>query len=123
MRRKQDILKPSDEPFPEVPSDVDIIDVSEYNPPRVPSKTWRECIKKIWKFDPLQCPNCSGQMKIVSFITDPILIKRILRHLGIWKQKFSRDPPNLAENGPAELVFEPFVDDWPAYQEPSFQIN
>jgi len=62
-------------------------------------------------------------MKIVSFITDPILIKRILKHLGIWKQKPSRDPPNSPENGPVELGFESFVDDWPAYQEPSFQIN
>jgi len=68
IRRKEGILRPGDEPLPEVPPDVDIIDVSEYNPPRIPSKTWRECIKKIWKFDPLQCPNCSGQMKIVSEI-------------------------------------------------------
>ncbi len=45
------------------------------------------------------------------------------KHLDIWKQKPSRDPPNLPENGPAELGFEPFVDDWPAYQGPSFQIN
>ena len=44
-------------------------------------------------------------MKIVSFITDPLVIKKILKHLGIWKQKPSRDPPNLPENGPAELGF------------------
>ena len=123
MRRKEGILKPGDETLPEVPADVDIIDVSEYNPPRIPSKTWRECIKKIRKFDPLQCPNCSGQMKIVSFITAPLLIKKILKHLGIRKQKPSRDPPDLPENGPTELNFEPFVDDCHAYQGPSFQIN
>jgi len=51
MRRKQGILRPGDEPLPEVPPDVDIIDVSDYNPPRIPSETWRECIKKIWEVD------------------------------------------------------------------------
>ena len=62
-------------------------------------------------------------MKIVSFITAPLVIKKILKHLGIWQQKPSRDPPNLPENEPDELVVEPFLDDWPVYQEPSFQIN
>jgi len=50
MRRKEGILRPCDEPLPEVPPDVDIIDVSEYNPPHVPSKPWRECIKKLKTF-------------------------------------------------------------------------
>jgi hypothetical protein len=27
------------------------------------SKTWRECIKKIWEVDPLLYPNCGGEMK------------------------------------------------------------
>ena len=53
IRRKQGLLRPGDEKIPEVPIDVDIIDVSDYNPPHVPSKTWRECIKKIWEIDPL----------------------------------------------------------------------
>jgi len=53
MRRKQGILRPGDEQLKEMPTDVDIIDVLEYNPPRIPSKTWRECIKKIWEVDNL----------------------------------------------------------------------
>jgi len=68
MRRKQGILRPGDEPLPEAPADVDIIDVSEYNPPHVPSKTWRECIKKLWEVDPLVCPRCNGPMRVISFI-------------------------------------------------------
>jgi len=35
--------------------DIDVIDVADYQPPRVPSKTWRKCIKKIWEVDPLLC--------------------------------------------------------------------
>ena len=32
------------------------LDVSQYQPRNVPSLTWCECIKKIWKQDPLICP-------------------------------------------------------------------
>ena len=35
---------------------IDIIDISSYQPKNVPSLTWCECIKKIWKQDPLICP-------------------------------------------------------------------
>ena len=55
IRRKHGILRPGDETLPEVPNDVAIIDVSEYDPPRIPSITWRDCIKKIWEVDPLLC--------------------------------------------------------------------
>jgi len=32
------------------------LDVSQYQPKNVPSLTWCECIKKIWRDDPLICP-------------------------------------------------------------------
>ncbi|MDX9869032.1 MAG: hypothetical protein RBT78_14040, partial [Kiritimatiellia bacterium] len=35
---------------------VQIIDVSEHKPRRIPSKKWRELIKKVWEADPLLCP-------------------------------------------------------------------
>jgi hypothetical protein len=41
------------------------------------SKTWRECIKKIWEVDPLLCPNCGGEMKIISFIKEASVIRQI----------------------------------------------
>jgi len=39
--------EPSARPRPVAPeaTDVDVIDVSEYHPPRIPSKKWRELIK------------------------------------------------------------------------------
>ena len=39
------------------------LDVSKYQPKNVPSLTWRECIKKIWKSDPLICPSVSHWRK------------------------------------------------------------
>jgi len=47
-------------------------------------KQERECIKKIWEADPLHCPKCGGEMKIISFITDLKTIRKILEHLGLW---------------------------------------
>jgi hypothetical protein len=37
-------------------------------PRRIPSKKWRELIKKVWEADPLRCPKCSREMRIVSLI-------------------------------------------------------
>lgn len=49
---------------------VQIIDVSEHKPCRIPSAKWRELIKKVWEADPLLCPKCSHEMRIVSLIDD-----------------------------------------------------
>ena len=57
MRKKKGIYRPGDEPEVTPMADVEVIDVSEYNPPRIPSKTWRECIKKIWEVDPCYVPD------------------------------------------------------------------
>jgi hypothetical protein len=43
-----------------------------------------------FKTDPLICHNCGGKMRVVSFITEPSVIGRILDHL---EKRNSRDPP------------------------------
>ena len=58
-------------------------------------------------------------MKIISFITEHQIIKKILEHLSLWEQNASRDLPNQnssPENN--ELIYEPFYEDWPEYEEP-----
>lgn len=138
LRKKQGNLTTDDQPLDETDEAIEIIDVSEYKPRRIPSKQWRECIKKIYEVDPLCCPNCGGEMKIISFITDQQVIRQILKHLGppleaygdkLWTQTSSRDPPNTAsslENN--ELVYELFddlsafnaqADGWPGYDDES----
>jgi len=86
-----------------------IIDVSKYQPKKVPSLTWRECIKKIWKDDPLICPECSSVMKIISFIEKPQIIKKILKYLDLWEEQSSRDPP-ITPDIPGEIVYVPIED-------------
>jgi hypothetical protein len=41
--------------------------------------TWARLIRKIFEADPLTC-GCGARMRIVSFITDPRVVDRILRH-------------------------------------------
>ncbi len=50
MRLKKGIVRPGDKPL-ENDAEVEIIDVSEYEPKRIPSKTWRECIKTCAELD------------------------------------------------------------------------
>jgi hypothetical protein len=52
--------------------------------------TWARLIKKIFEADPLLCP-CGGRMRIVSFITEPAVIDRILRHRESNRSK-TQDP-------------------------------
>lgn len=65
---------------------VKVIDVSGHKPRRIPSAKWRELIKKVWEADPLLCPKCSREMRIVALIDERAVIERILRHLGLWGQ-------------------------------------
>jgi len=87
---------------------INIIDVSKYQPKKVPSLTWCECIKKIWKQDPLICPECLGLMRVISFITEGPIIHKILKHLGLWKEETARDPPTKMDT--PEIVWIPIED-------------
>lgn len=88
----------------------ELIEVSEPKPRRIPSKKWRELIKKVWEADPLLCPHCQHEMRIVALIDQAEVIARILRHLGLWEAgvrvESARDPPE-----PAEPIVEPWLDD------------
>jgi len=52
-------------------------------------KQERECIKKIWEADPLLCPKCGGEIKIISFITDSKTIRKILEHLAYGQKSLA----------------------------------
>ena len=74
-------------------AEVDVIDVSEYHPPRIPSKKWRELIKKVWEVDPLICSHCGAEMKVIALLDDPAVIEKILQHCGLWEEDVARGPP------------------------------
>jgi len=55
-------------------------------------RTWAQLIEKVYLVSPLVCPKCRCTMNIISFIKDPAVVCKILKHLGIWKIKV-RPPP------------------------------
>ena len=72
---------------------VNEINILESEQPSKESrKNWARLIQKIYEVDPLTCPKCSGAMKVISIIKDEDVIKKILKHLGLWNQK-ARPPP------------------------------
>lgn len=56
-------------------------------------KNWARLIQKIYEVDPLTCPKCRGRMRIISFIEDGEVIKKILKHLGLWEVNPRPPPP------------------------------
>jgi len=56
-------------------------------------------IKRVYEVDPLYCPECGGQMKVVSFIETPQtdVIEAILKHCGLWESRSPRGPPDVQE--------------------------
>ena len=120
--------------------ETEMVDFSSFKPRRIPTPTWRECIKKIWEIDPLECPHCHAEMKIISFITEPKLVRKILEHLKLWVQPAisARPPPARAgpslqlRSGPTpsheqqpteEIIYVPFDDGWPQFEEPFITVD
>ncbi|MBU2515517.1 hypothetical protein KJ966_29725 [bacterium] len=67
--------------------------------------------KKIWKDHPLICPECLSEMKIISFIAEVNIIKKILKYLELRDEESSRDPPVMPDI-PNESVYAPIDDGW-----------
>ena len=63
-------------------------------------RRWAELLQLIFDVDPLECPACGGQMRILAFILRPRVIDRILRHLR-EKGKDTRAGPWVGPPGKA----------------------
>ncbi len=46
-------------------------------------RTWAELMKRAFDVDVLLCPHCGGVRRLISLITDPTIIHRILAHLRL----------------------------------------
>ena len=88
---------------------MEIIDVSDYSPLRVPLKRWRELIRRAWEVDPLVCPQCGDEMRIIALGHDDAVIEKILRHLALWPEPLY----SPARSPSAEATYWPFYDDLP----------
>lgn len=65
-------------------------------------------------------------MKIISFINEPEVIRKILEHLDLWRRREQPRPPpenkfTAPQHNPCPAITEQddfFDDGWPGYEEP-----
>jgi hypothetical protein len=51
---------------------------------------WARLLKRVFDIDVERCA-CGGQLKILAAIDEPVVIVRILTHLGLPAREFSLD--------------------------------
>ena len=66
------------------------------------SRLWAMLIARIYEALPLLCPHCGQPLKIISFITAPKTVGRILEHLGLP----ATPPPIAPARGPPQGEFD-----------------
>ena len=70
-------------------------------------------------FARLVCSHCQGRLRVVSFIEDPVVIRRILEHLGLWLA--NARPIPKAHSPPVPTASpDPCFSQLPAYEEEDF---
>jgi hypothetical protein len=80
--------------------------------------SWAACIRRVYEIDPLECPKCTAQMRIIAFIQDAHSIKDIMKAQGI--PDFQAPPPipkfidtvEAIDELPSYDSFEPSTDDF-----------
>ena len=64
-------------------------------------KRWSYFIRKVYETDPLTCPKCQGEIRIISFIDQPDVIRKILQPLGLWEEAHASHSIAVATRNPA----------------------
>ena len=74
--------------------------------PRLGRLPWAVLLKRVFLADVLECPKCTGRMKILAVVTKSASVRSILNHLGLSSEaprlRPARSPPQpeLGEGGP-----------------------
>ncbi len=66
--------------------------------------SWVRLIKKVYESDPLLCPYCGAEMRIVAFVVEASSLRRLLLGVGLGPQE--AEPLPRAPPGEGELVYE-----------------
>jgi hypothetical protein len=82
-----------------------------------PSLKWATCMRKMLEINPLECPRCKADMRIIAFIDDSKEISKIMKSLNIPVQnnpdKIPRAPPtdDFVQDMPNYDLVDPIYDD------------
>ena len=58
---------------------------------------WSELLRRSFGIDIFTCPHCNGRRRILAFLDDPVVVHKILDHLGLPKEPRAPPIPQLAE--------------------------
>jgi len=67
-------------------------------------KNWARLIQKVYNIDPLECPKCGERMRIIAFIEEEAVIKKILSHLNLWLPQYHDPPDYLGPPGWSQIL-------------------
>jgi len=56
-------------------------------------------IRKVYEVDPLICPTCGGQMRVIAFIVDYSAVDRIISHFKLTFHAERPTPPRVLQQG------------------------
>ncbi len=68
---------------------------------------WYPGVRRDCCADPLFCPECGGAMRVVAFIEDRAVIRRILIHLLLREEPQARPPPVIEPPMPIDIEHVP----------------
>jgi hypothetical protein len=74
---------------------------------------WAQLLRRVYEVE-LLCPKCRAPMSIISFITDPDVIRKILVHLNLWDAPIRPPPSQIPPTEPvvtidhSQVLFEDF---------------
>lgn len=71
-------------------------------------RSWSRLIRKIYEIDPLVCPECGSRMRLVAFIEQEQIIRKILKHLSLWEEPRTRAPPEPEQT--PDIEYAPIID-------------
>jgi len=54
-------------------------------------------IRKVYEVDPLICPQCGAEMKLIAFIEDHVVIDKIIDHLKLSFHAERPPPPQVVQ--------------------------
>jgi len=95
-------------------ADVDIVVEDDTLQRKLARSRWAALIKRVYEVDPLVCPHCGKEMRIIAFIekSDQYdVIEEILKHCNLWREPVSRAPPKFTLE-PEYIPMDEFLADF-----------
>ena len=103
--------QPSDDAAPAAPGRFDIANAGDRDSePAAPPRrhwAWADLLRRVFAIDVLTCA-CGGRLRLIATIEDPLVVQRILRHLGL-----PTEPPGLYPARPPPGEGDTLVFDFP----------